>query len=72
MQNKETRSATVAGTLGILLGWVGAHNWYLGEKKKGMIHVALASSSLVIEFLVGVIWPSQNSITGLIGTAFTN
>ena len=69
MQNKETRSATVAGTLGILLGWVGAHNWYLGEKKKGMIHVALASSSLVIEFLVGVIWPSQNSITGLIGTA---
>lgn len=51
------KSATTAGLLGIFLGTVGAHNWYLGEKSKGILHVVLAASGLVLTVLAGAILP---------------
>lgn len=32
--NNNVKSATVAGLLGIFLGSIGAHCWYLGDKRK--------------------------------------
>lgn len=54
-QNQGVKSATVAGLLGIFLGAVGAHNWYLGDKKKGIIHVSLVGGSIVIAVIVNII-----------------
>ncbi len=42
------KSAVTAGLLGIFLGQFGAHNWYLGEKIKGIIHVCLFGVGLVL------------------------
>lgn len=49
------KSATVAGLLGIFLGSIGVHDFYLGDKKKGIIHVILASIWLVVDMLIPVI-----------------
>ena len=35
------KSSTTAGLLGIFLGVAGGHNWYLGQKQKGIIHCVL-------------------------------
>lgn len=55
-QNQSVKSATTAGLLGIFLGAVGAHNWYLGDKKKGIIHVSLVCGSVVIAVVVNIIF----------------
>ena len=51
------KSATVAGLLGIFLGGVGAHNWYLGEKQKGIIHCCLAGGGLLLTIIIDFILP---------------
>ncbi len=63
------KSATTAGLLGIFLGSVGAHNWYLGDKKKGIIHVCLFGSGIVVELLASVILPMALSWSSLITMA---
>lgn len=45
---QKTKSATTAGLLGIFLGQYGAHDWYLGKKVQGIIHVSLAAVSLIL------------------------
>lgn len=45
------KSSTVAGVLGIFLGSFGAHDWYLGDNKKGMIHVALFGGGFLISLI---------------------
>lgn len=53
--NQSPKSATVAGLLGIFLGSFGAHNWYLGEKKNGIIHVCLFGAGLLLEIIGSII-----------------
>lgn len=49
------KSAVAAGLLGIFLGQFGAHDWYLGDKKKGLIHVILFGGSFVVIMLSSVV-----------------
>lgn len=51
------KSATTAGLLGIFLGSIGAHDFYLGDKKKGIIHVCLAASGIIVSIIVSAILP---------------
>lgn len=62
MNNNGEKSATVAGLLGIFLGTIGAHDWYLGDKKKGTIHVILFGVGAVLMLIVGAILPSMMSV----------
>lgn len=52
------KSATTAGLLGIFLGSVGAHCWYLGDKKKGIIHVSLCGGAILLEILASAVLPA--------------
>lgn len=52
------KSATTAGLLGIFLGAFGAHNWYLGEKTKGIIHVALAGGGMLLYIIADFVLPA--------------
>lgn len=56
--NNNFKSATTAGLLGIFLGAVGAHDWYLGDRKKGTTHVCLFGAGLVLTIIVNVALPS--------------
>lgn len=67
--NNNVKSATTAGLLGIFLGSIGAHDWYLGDKKKGTIHVCLAASGLVVSLIADVILPSALSYRALLSAA---
>lgn len=75
--NNNIKSATTAGLLGIFLGSVGAHDWYLGNKKKGIIHICLAASGLLVFIIASVILPAALSyrtyyhMIGLIGILST-
>lgn len=62
-QNQNTKSATVAGLLGIFLGAFGAHNWYLGEKGKGIAHVCMMSGGILLEILTMAVLPSVLSFS---------
>lgn len=64
------KSATVAGLLGIFLGGFGAHNWYLGEKTKGIIHVCLMSGGILLEILAGILLPNILSYSALLSMAW--
>lgn len=57
---QKVKSATAAGLLGIFLGQYGAHNWYLGKKVLGIIHVALAATGLILAMIAVVIIASMN------------
>lgn len=54
MQKNEIKSSTVAGLLGVFLGWVGGHDWYLGESKKAITHVSLSVGGLIL-LMIGII-----------------
>lgn len=60
------KSATVAGLLGIFLGSVGAHNWYLGEKTKGIIHCCLAGGAIVVSILASIVIPNALTWSALL------
>lgn len=49
------KSSIAAGLLGIFLGQFGAHDWYLGNKKNGLIHVILFAGSFVVILLSSVV-----------------
>ena len=61
--NQSPKSATVAGLLGIFLGAFGGHNWYLGEKRNGIIHVCLAGVGIVLEIAATIITASSGYFT---------
>lgn len=56
--NQQPKSATTAGLLGIFLGGFGAHDWYLGEKKKGIIHVCMMSGGILVSVVASIILPA--------------
>lgn len=49
------KSSIAAGLLGIFLGQFGAHDWYLGNKKNGLVHVILFAGSFVVILLSSVV-----------------
>ncbi len=67
---QNVKSATTAGLLGIFLGAFGAHNWYLGEKNKGIIHIVLMSGGIVLEIVAGAILPNVMSYSMLFTMAW--
>lgn len=68
--NNNPKSATVAGLLGIFLGWVGAHNWYLGEKKKGIIHVSLVGAAILLIVIGDAVLPAMLSLSAALSVAW--
>ena len=68
MDNNETpvapaeKSKLVAALLAIFLGWVGAHKFYLGYQKEGIILLCVG----VIGFLACGIGTSIASIVGIV------
>lgn len=67
---RDVKSATTAGLLGIFLGAFGAHNWYLGEKNKGIAHVCMMSGGILLEILVAAILPNVVSFVMLVQMAW--
>lgn len=57
MEKSDVKSSMVAGVLGVFLGWVGGHDWYLGNSKKAITHVSLSVGGLIV-LMVGVILDS--------------
>lgn len=58
------KSATAAGLLGIFLGAFGAHNWYLGQKQKGIIHLCLIGGAILLT-IIGSIMTSAGVATSI-------
>ncbi|MEZ5085205.1 MAG: TM2 domain-containing protein [Tessaracoccus sp.] len=62
---KKPRSKTTAALLAFLLGWTGAHNFYLGQRKRGIGHAVLLGATLFVWTVTGlytlyvVIWYSD-------------
>lgn len=56
-----TKSVEVAGVLGIILGSVGAHDWYLGNKKGAWAHVGLLILSVLLIVVGSIVLPLVNS-----------
>ena len=48
----EAKSKMVAGLLGIFLGYFGAHSFYLGNTKKGIIQIVVS----VVTLGIGALW----------------
>ncbi len=60
------KSSSIAGVLGIILGSLGVHNWYLGEQKKAKRHIIVLIAGvavLVISMLLRALLPSAAQIT---------
>ena len=70
MQQSDVKSATTAGILGIFLGAFGAHNWYLGEKSKGIIHVCMMSAGILVEIVAAAVLPNVLSLTSVLRMAW--
>ena len=67
---QNTKPAATAGLLGIFLGAFGAHNWYLGERGKGIAHVCMMSGGILLEILTVAVLPNVLSWTMLIQMAW--
>ena len=59
---QNVKSATTAGLLGIFLGSFGAHNWYLGEKNKGIAHVCMMSGGIIVDIISSLVLPNVMNI----------
>ena len=55
----------MAGMLGLFLGFLGFHNFYLGYKVKGYIQLAMGLS--VVLTVISAIWGSIEGILILVG-----
>ena len=66
---KGAKSKLVAGLLGILLGGLGIHDFYLGYTKKAIIHILLATvgSFVLIGPIISGIWGLADGIFILTG-----
>lgn len=50
MKTKQ-KSKAVAGLLGLVLGFFGVHNFYLGYVLKGLVQIAISVISIALPFL---------------------
>jgi TM2 domain-containing membrane protein YozV len=46
------KSRMIAGMLGIFLGWLGVHNFYLGFNRKGCIQAAIGGGGLLLYWII--------------------
>jgi len=61
------KNKTVAALLGILLGSLGAHKFYLGYKTSGAIMLGLTISGWILSsVLIGMLWAWIPAVVGLI------
>jgi TM2 domain-containing membrane protein YozV len=67
--NNEPKSKLVAGLLGIFLGGLGIHNFYLGFTNKGLTQLLLSvvGSIVIIGPLIAGIWGFIEGIQILVG-----
>ncbi len=67
--NENSKSKLVAGLLGIFLGGLGVHNFYLGYTKKAVAQllICLLGSCLVVGPLVAEVWGLIEGIQILTG-----
>ncbi|OKL50699.1 hypothetical protein BM477_01495 [Boudabousia marimammalium] len=63
MGGQSQKSRVVAGVLGILLGGLGIHNFYLGYTKLGVIQLVLT----ILSFGVASLWGFVEGILYLVG-----
>lgn len=63
----EQKSKVVAGILGILLGGLGIHNFYLGKNKNALIQLLVSVLSIGFLYPVMAIWGLVEGILILIG-----
>ncbi len=62
-QGEPVKSKLVAGLLGMLLGWAGAHNFYLGFHKRAIIQIIVT----VLTLGVGAFWGFTEGVLILLG-----
>ena len=68
-QNGERKSKLVAGLLGIFVGWLGIHNFYLGNIGRGIGQIVLSIFTCCIG---GYIWGLIEGIMILCGNINTD
>lgn len=69
--NEELKSKIVAGLLGIFLGYLGVHNFYLGHTGKGVAQLLLTLIGWILCFtgpIVAVIWSFIEAIMCFTGS----
>lgn len=59
------KSKTVAAVLAFFLGAYGAHEFYLGDKRKGIIRLAAALGCTILYYIMLVVLPVVGMIFGL-------
>jgi TM2 domain-containing membrane protein YozV len=61
-QSEAGQKKLVAGLLGILLGWTGAHRFYLGDTTGGIIRIALnlICAAGIIGIIEGIIYLTKS------------
>ena len=64
----QAKSKLVAGLLGILLGALGVHNFYLGYNNKGVAQLLITVLSCGVLSFVSAIWGLIEGIEVLTGT----
>jgi TM2 domain-containing membrane protein YozV len=62
------KSSVAAGLLGIFLGWVGVHDFYLGYKTTAIIHLCLGGGGFILT-IVSAILPFAFAGAGNYGSA---
>lgn len=63
----QQKSKLIAGLLGIFLGGLGIHNFYLGDTTKGILHIVLS-----LACCIGSIWGLIDGIMILCGKVTTD
>ena len=59
----EGKSKVVAGILGITLGWLGIHNFYLGNASRGVIQIIIT----IVTCSIGGLWGITEGVLILLG-----
>lgn len=68
----EQKSKVAAGVLGILLGCLGVHNFYLGYTTKGIIQLVITLGTFGAGAFVSAIWGLVEGIMILTGSIATD
>jgi TM2 domain-containing membrane protein YozV len=64
----QPKSKVAAGVLGILLGGIGIHSFYLGNAKKGVIQIVVS----IVTCGIGTLWGLVEGIMILVGNITTD
>ena len=71
-KDPNAKSKVVAGILGILLGYLGIHNFYLGYTSKGISQLLITILSCGFLFFISWIWGLIEGIMILTGSISTD